>query len=76
MRTTITFDADVAAAVDNVRHERHVGVSEVVNELIRLGLTSSRDRTAFHQETASMGLKIDVANVAEAMELLDGPHGH
>jgi len=73
MRTTITFDDDVAAAIDRVRRERSIGVSEAVNELVRAGLVSKRKRARFRQTTWDLGLKIDVTNVAEALEQLEGP---
>lgn len=74
MRTTITFEEDVAAALEQLRRERHAGISEVVNELIRAGLTArERSRRPFVQSTASLGLKVDVTNVAEALELIEGP---
>lgn len=73
MRTTVALDEDVAAAVEQIRRERSAGLSEVVNELIRAGLTAKRPRQPFRQRTASMGLRIDVSNVAEALDLLDGP---
>lgn len=72
MRTTITLDDDVAAAVDVIRRERHVGVSEAVNELIRRGLIAPRSYRQFQQRTASMGLRVEVGNVADALEILDG----
>lgn len=72
MRTTVTLDADVASAVEAVRRERQVGVSEAVNELIRHGLIAPPVRQRFRQRTAPMGLRLEVANVADALELLDG----
>ncbi len=72
MRTTITLDDDVASAVDLVRRDRHVGVSEAVNDLIRQGLSAPHSRHQFQQRTASMGLRIEVGNVADALEILDG----
>lgn len=72
MRTTITLDSDVAAAVDSVRRERDMGVSEAVNELIRQGLVAPRERARFHQRAAALGLRHEVANIADALELLDG----
>ncbi len=74
MRTTIEFDADTAKAVDDVRRELGVGVSEAVNTLIRRGLLPRRDAPAFRQATRELGLKIDVSNVAAALEDLDGVH--
>lgn len=73
MRTTITFDSDVAAAIEQLRRERDVGVSEAVNELVRAGLVTRRPRKAFRQRTYPLGAKLDVSNVAEALELAEGP---
>jgi len=75
MRTTITFSDDVAAAVQQLRRERSIGVSEAVNELVRRGLAGDPPRRAFRQRTEPIGLRVDVTNVAEAIETLDGPAG-
>lgn len=73
MRTTITLEPDVAAAVDAVRRQRHVGVSAAVNELIRLGLGRPQaSGPQFVQRTSPMGARMDVANVADVLEVLDG----
>lgn len=50
-----------------------VGVSEAVNELIRRGLLARTDPASFVQKTHRLGLRIDVSNVAEALEVLEGP---
>jgi hypothetical protein len=73
MRTTVTLDDDVAAAVERLRHDRSIGLSEAINELIRAGLTVKRPRKPFRQQSEHIGFKVDVANVAEALELLEGP---
>jgi hypothetical protein len=73
MRTTITLDRDVAQAVRRLRQQRGLGLSEAVNELIRSGLRAKAPRPAFRQRVHDLGLRIDVRNVAEALELLDGP---
>lgn len=66
------LDPDIAAAAEQLRRERHIGLGEAVNELARAGLARSpRRSTPFRQRTASVGLKVDVTNVAEALELLD-----
>lgn len=76
MRTTINLDDDLAAAIDRLRREDSSGLSEAVNRLIRKGL-AARDtagtRRPFRQKAVSLGLRVDVANVAEALEHLDGP---
>jgi hypothetical protein len=73
MRTTVTLDDDVSVAIERLRHERGLGVSEAVNQLARAGLRQKPRRTPFRQRTARIGLKVDVTNVAEALEQLDGP---
>lgn len=72
MRTTVRLDPDVAAAAEQRRRERGIGLGEAVNELARAGLERSpRAAKPFRQRTASVGLKVDITNVAEALELLD-----
>jgi hypothetical protein len=73
MRTTITLDRDVAAAVRRLRRERGIGLSEAVNALIRSGLQARQPASRFEQRTRDLGLRIDVRNVAEALEVLEGP---
>ena len=73
MRTTLSLDDDVAAAVQRLREERNLGLSEAVNELVRAGLAVPPRRKAFRQRTAQLGLRVDVSNVADALEHLDGP---
>jgi hypothetical protein len=73
MRTTVTLSDDVAAAVERLRRERGIGLSEALNELVRGGLTAERPRKRFRQKTHDFGNGIDVSNIAEAIETLDGP---
>jgi hypothetical protein len=73
MRTTITLEDDVAAALEQLRRDRSIGLSQAINELIRAGLTAKRPHAPFQQSSQPIGLRIDVTNVAEALELLEGP---
>ena len=73
MRTTIDFDDDTAKAIDQLRHREGLGLSQAVNELIRRGLLPRADHSRFVQPTYRLGLKVDVSNVAEALEVLEGP---
>jgi Arc/MetJ family transcription regulator len=73
MRTTIDLDDDVTAAVDRMRKERSMGLSEAVNELARAGLRARQRPRRFRQRSANLGLRVDVTNVAEALEQLEGP---
>lgn len=76
MRTTVQFDDDTAQAIDEVRLAEGLGVSEAVNSLIRRALLrpASAAPAPFRQRTASLGVRIDVSDVAEALDVLDGPH--
>ncbi|RRD48114.1 CopG family transcriptional regulator [Arachnia propionica] len=71
MRTTVRLDPDVAAAAGRLCAERHIGLDEAVNELVRVGLSHKRQTTRFRQRTADVGLKGDVTDIADTLELLD-----
>ena len=73
MRTTVNFDDDVDAAIRRLRRERSLGLSEAVNELVRAGLRARRAPRRFRQRSRAIGLQLDVTNVAEAIELVEGP---
>lgn len=48
-------------------------MSEAINDLVRAGLVQRKERPKFVQKTYPMGIMIDVSNVAEALEQLEGP---
>ena len=74
MRTTLTLADDVAAAVERLRRERSLGLSEAVNELVRAGLVKSvKPQTPFRQKSHDLGRGINFDNVADTIETLDGP---
>lgn len=78
MRTTLSLDDDVLAAVEDLRRERRLGLSEAVNQLIRSGLAESAASPPrpYRHRTADLGIKVDVGNVAEVLDLLDEPGPH
>ena len=76
VRTTVKLDDDVAAAVAELRARRGIGLSEALNELVRTGLTVPTQRRSFIQETAQLNVQLDVSNIADALEVLDGPAWH
>jgi hypothetical protein len=73
VRTTIALDPDIAAEVDRLRRERSAGVSTIVNELIRRGLLAVPVDEEFVQTVSPMRARLDVSNIAEVMETVDGP---
>jgi len=74
MRTTVQFDHDTSSAIARIRQETGMGLSEAVNHLVRRGMLDRPQNTSFKQRTYPLGLKIDVSNVAEAIDLLEGQH--
>lgn len=73
MRTTVELDDDTASAIEQLRRERGIGLSEAVNDLLRRGLLPSKQTKPFRQRTHALGIKVDVSNVAEALEIIEGP---
>ncbi len=73
MRTTVTLDSDVAAAVAQTRRESGIGLSQALNQLARAGLAAQPSRPRFQQRTVDMNLSVDVGNVGEALEIAEGP---
>lgn len=73
MRTTVELDSDTERAVQEFRRDHGRGVSEAVNALIRRGLLAEPAGRTFEPRTRRLSIKIDVSNVAEALDLLEGP---
>ena len=73
MRTTLTLADDVVAAVEKLRRERSIGLSEAVNDLVRAGLLREQATAPFVQKTHNLGEGIGFSNIADAIETLDGP---
>lgn len=72
MRTTVELDDDTAKAVDHFRRTQQRGVSEAINELIRRGLVAPPPARRYEAHPRRLGVHLDVSNVAEALDLLEG----
>lgn len=72
MRTTVEFDPDVEKAIEQLRREHGLGVSEAANELIRRGMSAPSPDHRFEPIHRELGLMIDVSNIADALDLLEG----
>ena len=75
MRTTVSLQPDVAAAVARLQRERGFGISEALNELVRRGLSGRSSKPASAGRTKP-ALRTDVTNVADALDLMAGPDRH
>jgi hypothetical protein len=73
MRTTITLDDDIVAAVEQLRRDQGLQVSAAVNELARRGLAAAPQQSMrrFKQRTARIGLRVDVTNIGDVLDALD-----
>lgn len=79
MRTTLSLDKDVAAAIERLRKARKVSLKEVVNEALRRGLGQMASpppapRRPFRTRTVSLGrcLVGNVDNVSEVLAVGEG----
>jgi hypothetical protein len=70
MRTTVTLEDDVAAAVLRLQSEEGIGRSDAVNRLVRAGLTRPAGPTFFQQRSVGMGpFLLDVSSAGDALEM-------
>ncbi len=74
MRTTVNLDDDVFAAVQKRRQATGAGLSEAVNELVREGMAKPRPKWDYVNTPASIGIRIDVTNIGEVLDVLDSDH--
>lgn len=72
MRTTVVIDSDVAGEVERLRREG-MGLSEALNLLARRGMArgATPESVKYKHRTSLLGLKVDVTNVADVLDLLD-----
>jgi DNA-binding HxlR family transcriptional regulator len=78
MRTTLTLDDDVAAAIERRRRELQHSLKQEVNDLIRAGLTrveqEREEAPRFRVEPLPVGeLLIPVDDVSAALDVAEGP---
>ena len=72
MRTTVSLDPDVEAEVERLRRREGIGVSEAVNRLARQGLARPTRVGGYQHHAADLGIRIDVTNIGDVLDLLDG----
>jgi len=78
MRTTLTLDDDVAAALERLRKSRDASLKQLVNEALRRGLEEMRGRPKRREplQTRSVALgRVRVSSIddiGEALAIADG----
>lgn len=75
MRTTVTIADDVFAEMERLRREEGLGPSEALNLLARRGMAAKASQPDYVHRSFPMGLKLDVANIGEVLDLLDQEEG-
>lgn len=72
MRTTVVIDSDVAGEIERLRREG-MGLSEALNLLARRGMAkeASVKQAQYQHRTSRIGLKVDVTNIADVLDMLD-----
>lgn len=78
MRTTLTLESDVAAAIEQRRRKLGHSLKQEVNELLRAGLLHAEEdkpkRPRFVVEPLDVGeLLMPIDDVAGALEAAEGP---
>ncbi len=78
MRTTLTLEDDVAAALDRLRRTRRASLKDLVNEALREGLrqmrTPARLSVPFQTRSAALGALLigSIDSVSEALAIAEG----
>ena len=78
MRTTLTLDDDVAAAIEQLRHNRRVNLKDLVNEALRRGLremtTAAKPRRQFRTGSVDLGRVLigSLDNIGEVLAVAEG----
>jgi hypothetical protein len=78
MRTTLTLDDDVAAALERLRKSRNANLKDLVNEALRRGLMDMshppKRRERLRTRSVALGqLRIaGVDNISEALTIAEG----
>jgi hypothetical protein len=77
VRTTLTLDEDVAVLVNKEVRKSGQPFKQVVNRLLRVGLTAAKQsaRKPFRVKPIDLGLPRDFDKVEDLLEYLEGP-GH
>jgi len=69
----VTIADDVAAEMERLRRDEGLGPSEALNTLARRGMARrSSAGKGYHHRAAPLGLTVDVSNIGEVLDLLDG----
>jgi len=78
MRTTLTLDDDVAAALERLRRNQTLSLKQLVNETLRRGLKERgqqrKERAVVQTQAVALGrLRVaSIDNIAETLAVVEG----
>jgi hypothetical protein len=78
MRTTLTLDDDVAAAIERLRRARDANLKDIVNEALRKGLsdltTRPKQREPYQTQVVELGRvrMPSIDNISESLAIAEG----
>ena len=78
MRTTLTLDDDVAAAIERLRRARDANLKDIVNEVLRKGLsditTRPKQREPYQTQVVDLGRvrMPSIDNINEILAIAEG----
>jgi hypothetical protein len=71
MRTTVSLDPDIVAALERIRRDEGIGLSEALNRMARRSLAAAPGPAVFELRMVDLGLSIDLTNIGDVLDLLD-----
>jgi hypothetical protein len=78
MRTTLTLDDDVAAAIERLQRKRKATLKDVVNDALRRGLRDIESTPKHRKPFRTRGIDVgkpyfdNVDNIAEVLAAIEG----
>jgi hypothetical protein len=78
MRTTLTLDDDVAAALERLRRSRRISLKRLVNEALRRGLDDMGRRHGLRKAVRTRAVELgrvriaSIDNIGEALAIVEG----
>jgi hypothetical protein len=75
MRTTVTLDADVVAAIEELQRTQSLNFDEALNRLVRAGTPAVSEGKPWLRPARNLGPpKLKIECIGELLEQLEGPY--
>ena len=67
----MTLDDEVSAAIDRIRQDEGIGLSEALNRLAKQGLTAGEPSKRYVHRSVPLRARVDITNIGDVLDLLD-----